>query len=262
MSRVTDVFRWFADRCRAVARRCRSVLGRSPYGHLPRKRMRVLDPDGKPVGDSRDSIAYVSRHGLLGPGITCPVCGRLAAQRGEWGKVTQTSWGEAVMCSCLRMLLASPDDDIDPVTPDNRYDPEVYHRFARPPKWQRPEPDTLKRAPVVGDRVFVAEGTLRDAEGNILAIEGDTATVSIPVGWSSGERVEQLPLATLKVLALPTLRCGDPVRIVRGPRAPAEGSIIAVDMSKQHSRLYVRVGDQTHWVEIGHVDKIHEPSPT
>lgn len=233
------------------------VLGRSPYGHLPRQRLRVIGPDGEPLGDSDEAIAYVSRHGLLERGITCPCCGALAARPGEFDKIAQTSWGEAILCSCLRMLLAAPDDDVDPVKPGVRYDPAVYHRFARP-KNLRIRQRTLNRQPRVGDRVVVidykmpikgGEQDLDGTEGQVEDIRmeptiGTLVTVRLlgtdgMSGMPGNLLPVSIPLAYLRVMALPTLRKGDRVRILRGEGAGNEGDIKCLDMSPSANALVV-----------------------
>lgn len=255
----------------------RRVLGRSPYGHLPKKPIRVVgsvvNGDGESLVDSVDSpLVYVSRHGLLASGVVCPLCKQVAARPGEYNKIVQTSWGEAVLCSCRRMLLASPDDDVDPVTPGQRYDPEVYHRFVKPEGY-RVRPQVLKRTPRVDDWVYISdykasvngqpEQDLDAGEGRVSAVDGQTATVELAgnagIGGSGfGAQVIKIPIAHLKVMATPTLRKGDPVRIVRGDGAGREGTIEQLDLSPgAGARTVVKTPEGIIVTVIERVEKIH-----
>jgi hypothetical protein len=229
------------------------VLGLSPYGHLPKRRMRLIGPDGESMGDSAEAIAYVSRHGLLGPGITCPCCGFLAARAGEFSSIAQTSWGEAILCPCGRMLMASPDDDVDPVTPGVKYDADVYHRFARPKGYDRVRHKTLKRQARVGDRVVVIDykaplnGVPQDldgTEGQVELVENESAIVRLlgtdgMSGLPGNLQPVPIPLAYLRVMALPNIRKGDRARVVRGDGAGLEGEIVHIDMGPSANALVV-----------------------
>jgi hypothetical protein len=127
------------------------------------------------------------------------------------------------------MLLASPDDDLDPVKPGTRYDEDIYHRFARPSDWKPPRQATLDRAVAVDDWcvVFEADVTangksihLSGAEGRCTDVSADTITLMLTqgVGGGAGTSV-QVPVAQVKVMALPVLTRGDRVRVRRGVRA-------------------------------------------
>lgn len=205
---------------------------KSPYGHLLPNRMRVRS-GGETLADSDKDVALVSRHSLLGSGIICPVCRHQAALPGEWDKVVQSIVGEGVFCICNRMLVASPDDDIDPVDIRKPYDESVYHTFARPKDFKKPVQRTIARTPVVNDHVLVADWSgvvdgksqrIVNGEADVLLIVGDTATVRLIQGMTNTE-VLDLPLAALAVLELPTLAPGDKVTINRGPSKGVRGTI-------------------------------------
>lgn len=130
--------------------------------------------------------------------MICPRCKNLAARRGEWDKVHTRDrdngrefWVEEAVCctDCGAFLLASPDDDIDPVKEDEPYDESVYHTFVRPDNWIRPTQKVFNRAPVPGEWVAVRPGTkvkiqdiersLDKCEGRVVSIEGDAAEVEV-----------------------------------------------------------------------------------
>ncbi len=209
--------------------------GRSPYGHQPRQKIRVLGPNGEALGDSVGALAYVSRHGFHESGVTCPCCGQQAVRPADWSKIVQTTWGEAVFCGCGRMLLASPDDDVDPVTPKKRYDPAVYHKFVRPPAWKKPRQRTLSRPPVKDDWVVIFdhkhEGRELDGgEGRVISVSGDTLTLSMTdgiAGSSYGEKHIEVPIDRAHVMVFDALRKGDRVSILSGPRAGQTGTVQA-----------------------------------
>lgn len=254
----------------------RSVLGRSPYDHLPKRRIRdvqqVTNGDGEVLRDSlRSPLVFVSRHGLLVSGVSCPVCKSLAARVGEFHKIVPTKWGDAILCSCRRMLLASPDDDIDPVKPGTRYDESIYHRFAKPDGF-RVRPQLLKRTPRADDWVYILDykatvgGTLIDldaGEGRVQKVDGDMATVELAgnagMGGSGfGAQIAEIPLTNIRVLATPTLHKGDPVRIIRGDGVGREGTIRELDMSPgAGARTVVATKDGDITTVIERVEKIH-----
>lgn len=256
------------------------VLGRSPYGHLPKRRIRdarrLVNGDGDSLDDSVDSpLVYVSRHGLVGSGVSCPMCGVLAARAGELEKVVQTRWGEAILCSCRRMLLASPDDDIDPVKPGVPYDESIYHRFVKPDNYRRRQ-KTLKRSPVVNDWVVIFDfksivngsGPVHDldgGEGRVSVLHDDgTAVVELAgnggIGGSGfGAQLVTIPLANIKVMAQPTLHKGDPVRVLRGKGAGERGIVTLLDMAEgANARVDVELPSGVITTVIERVEKIHE----
>jgi len=205
---------------------------KSPYGHRLPNRMRVM-ADGEVLADSDRDVALVSRHSLLGSGIICPECRHQAALPGEWDKVVSSSLGEGVFCICNRMLVAAPDDDIDPVNPGEPYDEKLYHTFARPPQWKKPGQRTLKRDPVEGDRVLVSEwtdstlGLIKTGEGIVLLIVGKVATIKLIRGPSS-QVVIDVPFSALAVLDQPVLLIKDRVEINRGIQKGLVGTIKAI----------------------------------
>lgn len=238
--------------------------GRSPYGHQPRQNIRILGPDGEALGDSVDALAYVSRHGFHESGVTCPCCGQQAVRAADWAKVVQTTWGEAVFCACGRMLLASPDDDIDPVSPKKWYDPAIYHKFARPVEWKKPRQRTLSRPPVENEWVVILDyknGThdLDGAEGRVARVEGATVTVALSdgiAGSSMGERLVEVPLDHVSVMVFDSLRRGDSVSITRGEHAGLIGVVQefksgSVEVLLVNGRILVTV-------PVERLQKIHE----
>ncbi len=243
--------------------------GRSPYGHLPRDTIRILGPDGVAMGDSVGALAYVSRHGLRASGVTCPCCGFLAVRADDWAKVVQTSWGEAVFCSCGRMLLASPDDDIDPVTPKQWYDPGIYHRFARPAAWEAPRQRTLTRPPLPNEWVVIfdykhpingVEHDLDGAEGRAIAVTPLEVCVALSdgiAGSTLGAQHVVVPLDRVHVMIFDTLRKGDRVNILRGTAAGSSAVVVAFKAGE----IEVLSGKTLLSVPVERLEKIHEPLP-
>lgn len=89
-------------------------------------------PGADPLGDAHGEhqVIFVSRHDLAECGLKCDNCRSLAADRGDFSKVFESQYGEAVQCSgCDSYLVASPDtehgDDLLP------YDKKAFHRFKR-----------------------------------------------------------------------------------------------------------------------------------
>ncbi len=227
------MFKWLKGWWRRTLAWLDWARGRSPYGHLPREKIHILGPNGEPLGDSVGALAYVSRHGYHESGVTCPCCGQRAVRAADWSKVVKTSWGEAVFCSCGRMLLASPDDDIDPVSPKTWYDPAIYHTFARPANWEKPRQRTLSRPPVANDWVVIFDHRigshdLTGAEGRVVDVVGPVITVALSdgiAGSSTGERHVELPIEKARVMLFDTLRREDRVTVLRGPDAGRVGIV-------------------------------------
>jgi hypothetical protein len=234
----------------------------TPYGHRLPNRMRVRS-GMETLADSDRDVALVSRHSLLGSGIICPVCHHQAALPGEFDKIVQSPLGEGVFCICHRMLVASPDDDVDPVDPLKPYDEKVYHTFVRPPNTPKPRPRTLKRPPIVNDRVFIAKYDafisqgkampIRNGEGTVMLVHDDVATVSVIRGISSNA-VFDIPLSALEVMDLPIILLNDRVEVNRGPRQGAKGTIEAI----KDGTITVRFIEGTTDYPIEHLTKITE----
>ena len=164
--------------------------------------------------------------------MRCTTCSEVVAQQGDWTKVITTAWGEAVFCSpCKKMLLASPDTDIDPIKSDAPYDEAIYHKFARPVGWEAPKQRVIGRPPVKEDWVAIQEkclveinGVLQDlnsAEGRVVSVEGDNVVVALSgnsgmAGSDLGAQLVTLPISLAKVMPFSSLAVGNRVRILRG----------------------------------------------
>lgn len=230
---------------RALVRRAMHRLG---FGPQPAARQRYIGPDGAsagPVGGEPlpfESVCWVSRHGLAKAGVVCPKCNALAAKPGEYGLIMQTHRGEAIPCyGCKSVLLASPNDDEGDPKRGQPLDPKVHFIFAS--RVQRPASRKVKRisnAPI-GLQTWVViqpsfpklpDGrTVNNEEGRVIAIVGTTATVALGgnegLGGNAGYGGDLVPidLKHLRAMILPTLRSGDPVRIIKGPAEGAYGII-------------------------------------
>lgn len=212
------------------------------------RRGTAVRPDDADEDWGETAWLCVSRHGLMQGGICCPSCGSLVAQKGDFHAIQRTPLGEAVPCrACNALLLASPDDDIDPVTPKQSYDESIYHTFVRgdavavapPVRKQR----CLKRAPVVGDWVVIIahEKTivsqnapaqdLYGSEGRVTDISGSDAAVALSGNSGIGGTGElggtfvMMPLSAIAPMVLPTLRPSDSVRVLRGEYAGWRGVV-------------------------------------
>lgn len=239
----------------------------SPYGHRFRGKMRVVMPDGSVVSVSEDALALVSRHGLVGSGVVCPVCQHLAAKAGDWHHVTATPYGEAICCfNCNKMLLASPDDDIDPVRPGQKYDEQVYHTFVRAAGSAKPRQRTLARDPVVNDWVAIrdytwtkADGSTQDldrGEGRVTAVADGKASVALIQGIGGDAVTVDIPLANVRPMASDTLTKGDRVTIVRGMRQGCIG--VVQGANKADITITLTNPDAEVTLPIEHLEKIHE----
>lgn len=201
----------------------------------------VIGHDGQLLAD--DARWYsVSRHGLVRQGIKCPSCGLLAAFEGRTDLIHETRLGEAVHCpGCKAILLASPDDDVDPVKPGEPYDRSVYHAFVRPAGKEA----TKQR--VTSDPVQVGSTVVVVTKNPVMPInEGQTPAVM----YGEEVRVERIcddgvvvqafgnglgggmatmwliPLAGVAVMVQPSLRPGDRLKVNRGPCAGQVGTFV------------------------------------
>jgi len=203
----------------------------------------------------------VSRHGLLQQGIICPSCGALAVRPGDFEQVHRTRFGEAVHCQgCLAILLASPDDAIDPVSEAEPYNEEVYHTFARVGHTvRRVKQRTASRPAVVGDWIVFtthAAHTIKEnpqpptpktqvlfgSEGRVdevgttglllIAVSGNHGiggAGGAPMSGLGGAWIECEPCHVAVVADTVTLRVGDEVNVLRGPFAGTRGRVLAID---------------------------------
>lgn len=97
----------------------------------PRVRRAVFDPVNT-ISGCEANVEYVSRWALVEFGVSCPRCGGLAAQKGQFSKIIETTSGEAVQCadsSCRWLLMASPDTEHE----DHllAFDIKTMYKFSR-----------------------------------------------------------------------------------------------------------------------------------
>ncbi len=227
---------------------CLRKLSRSPYGHAPQQVQVLVGVDGKAIADTAAALVFVSRHGLRLEGVSCPGCGALAAKRNAWRKVRQTKWGEAIQCPCGKVLLASPDDDIDPVKPGAKYDASLYHTFQKPEGWTAPLPRLRSKLPQVEDWVYILrglptvligpsreEGPSQDvtgAEGRVVEIRDDGYLLVALAGNSGmggaggmGGAYAWIPPEHAFITIQDSFRVKDLVRVVKGALAGRTGVI-------------------------------------
>lgn len=204
-------------------------------------------------------LAYISRHGLLQAGLTCPLCGQKAADPGEFQKIQMSSKGEYVPClSCGTALLASPDDDVDPVTPDSTYDPAIYHVFRRSTVDASKYPRITDDEPQVENWVVLVgcehEGrNLDGAEGRILRLfesEDGCRMCEIALAGNTGiggtreigADIVEVPLRHAFCMVQSSLRLLDPVKFIRGPHMGLLGTLIESRL-RESGTVQVQVPD-------------------
>ena len=151
------------------------------------------------------------------------------------------------MCSpCKKMLLASPDTDVDPIKPGQPYDKTLYHQFARPVGWEPPKQKVLERPPVKEDWVvvrgkYLAEinGALHDlneVEGRVLHVSED-GMVNLALagnagvaGSGLGSQIATVPTSLCHVMAPSSFAVGDSIKVLRGDHRDREGRILAMKL--------------------------------
>ncbi len=233
---------------------------RDPYNPRLDLRLRLVIPgENGSIRYEEDTTKWgsVSRHGLLQAGIKCPYCGHVAAQTGKFDLIHKTRFGEAVNCAaCLAVLLASPDDDIDPVKPGQDYDPSIYHTFVRSTTARRIGQRLTKADPLKGDWIVIVTeqpvGTLSnpDVKTNFFGTEGRVDaigpegryTVALggnhgiggagsDIGQGLGGSWAVFDRDQIAVMVQPILRARDTVRITQGPRIGQSGIVQSVNGS-------------------------------
>lgn len=239
--------------------------------------------EGLPADDGKYTWHSVSRHGLVQQGITCSECGRAVAKPGDVHLIHVTRLGEAITCPhCNTILLASPDDAIDPVKPGESYDQTVYHAFVRPAGGSAVRRQRVMLKPAqVGEWVVIGthealpvegEASSRTldppadrygSEGRVVEIDGDLALVALagnegmggagsPRGLAIGGTWLRVRREAVFPMVLPSLRIGDRVSILRGPGEGQCGTIEHISGGK----VIVRVGDERYETLIERIEII------
>lgn len=218
-----------------------------------------------------DQLVPVSRHGLEDCGVTCPVCGEKAVAPGDWRKVHvrevrlrdgRLIKEEGVCCTdCNLFLLASPDSDIDPLEHNQDYDPEIYHKFARPPGWEPPKQKTAQRMARPGDWVVFAkdavvevDGEPRDlggAEGRFLELTEDGQAL-VRVGTKIQNIQVKVSLEQIQPMLFETIKVKDTVRVTKGTYKDLEGEVEA--FNKGELTVYLQQPRLTVTLPIEHFE--------
>jgi hypothetical protein len=233
---------------------------------------------GSQLPDS-NAVHFVSRHGLQEHGVLCPACGQLAARPGEWDKVHPSdNHGEGIACACGVMLFASPDDDLDPVKPGEKYDEAIYHRFVRHEAWKPARHRVAMRAVTLNDWVTIRGCTTTvfnrpdDAQGVIHNLDGGEARVErieetrafIALAGNSGIGGSRdlggawawVPLSCIHPMALPSIAIDDRVRVLRGPLKGSEGVV------EQMNKGVISLRTDDHKLISANVELIEKTEPT
>lgn len=194
----------------------------------------------------------------------------LAVEPGDWRRVHRIErpggiLEEAVCCwSCNHLLLASPDDDIDPLQPDEDYDVNVYHRFVRPLGWEPPRQRVLDRPPREGDWVIVwehwtatrgkREVDFYNREGEVMSIDED-GVAAVRLGHrgisAQGREPIDIPSHRLRVMAFERYTVGTEVRIIRGTHTGRRG--VVKDIT-DHTQLRVAIDGDLITLPQEHVE--------
>jgi len=147
---------------------------------------------------------------------------------------------EGVNCWCCNVfLLASPDDDIDPVKPGDDYDKNIYHTFARPDGWEPPRQEIISRAPRKEDWIVVWEEFSYDkdeithklygAEGKIVRINDNGIADVLMAGYGGLGKTATVPVPIkhLRVIRFETFVIDCEVKIIRGKYRNCVGKVIS-----------------------------------
>jgi len=203
------------------------------------------------LGSEGSSCFSVSRHGLEEEGVTCPQCGHLAAEPGEWSMVhiseriqrdeqgiEKDRWVEEGICcwQCNSYLMASPDSDIDPLEIGQEYDRDIYHKFARPEGWTPPIQRTEDRPVEVDDWVVVKRGVslevngkiqdIGGAEGKVKSIKEGEVEIMTITGFASGAtRLIRCRIEECQPMIFDTFKNGTPIKVRRGKHKGLKGTV-------------------------------------
>lgn len=217
----------------------------------------------------RNPCIPVSRHGLEESGVICPKCGQQAVEPGDWtrlhvlekiernkdGDITESWLEEAVCCwGCGSFLMASPDDDIDPVVQGEPYDRDIYHKFVRPENWKPPRQQTYDRTPTESEWVVIDPGVvalvtsaeaeegqeqdLSNAEGRVMEIKDGQAKVKLGGMVLPGkEQYVEVPLNKIKPMKFICFKRGSLVKVIRGEYRGLNGYV----QSWRHGDLIIKL---------------------
>lgn len=213
------------------------------------------------LGREGASCFSVTRHGFDGVGVTCPNCGELAAEPGEWRMVQSAEkiergengaekdrWTEEGICcwNCNSYLMASPDSDIDPLELGEEYDRDVYHKFVRPEGWQPPTQRTEDRPVEVDDWVVINRGVAIEvngknqdvggSEGRIKSIEDGIAEV-MTTTLPGESKLLKLQVEHCKPMVFDMLKPGMAIRVTRGKYRGVKGTVIETNQGQITVRL-------------------------
>ena len=191
--------------------------------------------------------------------MICPRCKNQAVPSGDWDKVHVIErrddsdggvWVEEAVCctECGAFLLASPDDEIDPVREGEPYDQSVYHAFSKPPGWKAPGLRVFDREPEVGEWVAIrphtqaviedAERVLNGCEGRVVSIADGKAKVEVN-GFSGMMKstLTELDLDRIKPVVFDTLVPECSILVISGPHKGEMGTYVMSNKGTAEVRL-------------------------
>lgn len=177
---------------------------------------------------------------------------------GDWTKIHRIERKrgvveEAVCCwNCNAFLLASPDDDIDPLVAGEEYDKNIYHKFVRPEGWAAPKQRTSNKNIEVGDWVVLSDDAVVElcvegktrlqkmprAEGEVLERAGDLLTIDFRNLFESAKS-GTVDAAHARAMVFEQFAVGTPVRVTRGPLRNQLGHVH--DLGEVNSSLAIEL---------------------
>lgn len=219
----------------------------------------------------RDQLVPVSRHGLEEYGVTCPACGERVVAPGDWRKVHirevrlrdgRLIKEEGVCCSdCNLFLLASPDSDVDPLEHNQDYDPEIYHKFARPLGWEPPKQKTAQRRAKPGDWVVFTEDAVVEVEGEPRQLGGtegrfmeltEDGQALVRVGTKIQNIQVKVSLEQIQPMLFETIKVRDTVKVIKSVYKDFEGEVQA--FNKGELTVYLHQPKLTVTLPIEHFE--------
>lgn len=227
--------------------------------------------------EARRDCIPVSRHALLqDDGIVCPRCNARVAARCQYNLIHEVErsadgsiWIEEAVCctNCNAFLLASPDDEIDPVEEGKTYDESIYHRFARPEGWKPVAQRVFDRKPTVGEWVAVRPGiemeidgamtSMDKAEGRVRSVDGNTAKVEL-AGFSGMNRTEvvDMQIQSIRPMVFESYVPGCRVRIISGKYEGKEGTLKSFNLGT----MEVKIGEYTVKIPAERLERLYDES--
>lgn len=215
------------------------------------------------LGREGASCFPVPRHGFEEHGVTCPNCGELATEPGDWRRVQTAErierkengaekdrWTEEGVCcwNCNSYLMASPDSDVDPLELGQEYDRDTYHKFVRPEGWKPPTQRTEDRPIEVDDWVVVNRGVVIEVdgkrqevggmEGRVKSITDGVAEIMTSTITDMGKsKFVKLSQEHCRPMVFDSLIQGTAIKVIQGKYRGRKGSVLETNQGQITIRL-------------------------